>query len=334
MASTGERQRSTFAAMGVTLPDLDLRLLRSFIVVAEELHFGRAADRLGIAQPPLSQQIKRLEDKVGCDLFFRRSRKVSLTEAGKSLLGTSYRIFEQLGLGLDATRRAGRGETGKLRVAFPASVALTIIPKIIREYCSKFPDARLELLEMPTTPQIEALHAGTIDIGFLRDPHPDDALVFETVFEEQFIAVLPRMHPLAGRRRLELKHLAEQNFVFFPRAIGNNFHDRAIAYCRSAGFEPRIVERASEWQTIAALVEAGLGVSIAPACIMRVQLDDVTYRRFAKSDLVTSVVMGRRSDSGEPLIRRFLEVAHDVALAQPVNAGVQSKNWPRSYIPS
>lgn len=302
--------------MGIGLPDLDLRLLRSFIVVAEELHFGKAAERLGVAQPPLSQQIRRLEDKVGCPLFLRRTRKVSLTEAGRSLLGTSYRIFEQLGIGLDATRRAGRGETGKLRVAFPASVTLTIIPKIIRQYRNKFPDAHLELLEMPTTPQLEALHAGTIDIGFLRDPARDEKLTLETVFEEQFVAVLPRAHRLAARKRPELKHLAKEDFIFFPRAAGSGFHDRAISYCRSAGFEPRIVERASEWQTIAALVEAGLGVSIAPACIMHVHLEDVVYRHFASADLRTSVVMGRRSDSEEPLTRRFFEVAHQVALTQ------------------
>lgn len=313
MTSTSERQKSIFAEMGVGLPDLDLRLLRSFIVVAEELHFGRAAERLGIAQPPLSQQIKRLEDKIGCNLFVRRSRRVHLSEAGKSLLGTSYRIFEQLGIGLEATRRAGRGETGRLRVAFPASLTLTIIPKIIRQYRSKFPDAELELLEMPTTPQIDALHAGTIDIGFLRDPPADEKLKFETVFEEQFVAVLPRTHRLAERRRLELGHLAAEDFIFFPRAIGGNFHDRAISYCRSSGFEPRIVQRAGEWQTIAALVEAGLGVSIAPACITRVNLDGVVYRPFARQQLVTSVVMGRRSDSEEPSTLRFMEVAHAVA---------------------
>lgn len=324
--------RATAPTMTVNLPDLDLRLLRAFIVVAEELHFSRAAERLGIAQPPLSQQIRRLEDKVGCALFVRGTRKVHLTEAGRSLLTTAYRIFEQLGHGLEATRRAGRGETGRLRVAFPTSLTLTILPQIIRSYQNTYPAVDLELQEMPTAPQLEALRAGTIDVGFLREPTKDPDLDFETIFVEQFVAVLPKDHALARSRKFNVRDMAGENFIFFPRAIGSEAHDHMLDICREAGFEPRIVKRASEWQTIAALVEAGLGVSIAPACIMRVHLDNVTYRALPDRAHQTAVVMGRRADSSDPATRRFFEIAHEVSAqnnAQPKPAMHGKSKQPR-----
>jgi DNA-binding transcriptional LysR family regulator len=293
---------------------IDLRSLRSFIVVAEELHFSRAAERLGIAQPPLSQQIRRLEDKVGCPLFVRGTRNVQITEAGRSLLQSAYRIFEQLGYGLDTARRVGRGELGRLRVAFPTSLTLTILPSIIRRFRDMFPDVALELQEIPTTPQIEALHAGTIDIGFLREPVPVPNLVFETVFEERFVAVLPARHPLAKRRSLNLAAFGAEKFIFFPREIGPEFYDRTMALCKSLGFEPNIVTFASEWQTIAALVEAGMGVSVAPAGITRVHLDHVVYRPIGGADARTRVVIGRRADAGTPATMRFLEIAKQIGM--------------------
>lgn len=152
--------------MSIKNPELDLRLLRSFVVVAEELHFTRAAERLGIAQPPLSQQIRRIEDKVGYALFLRGTRRVELTRAGRSLLVTARRLFDQASFGIEAARRAGRGEIGRLRIGFPTSIALTILPTIIRSYRSNYPDVDLELRELATTPQYEALEAGSIDIGF------------------------------------------------------------------------------------------------------------------------------------------------------------------------
>jgi DNA-binding transcriptional LysR family regulator len=295
--------------MGVKNPELDLRLLRSFVVVAEELHFTRAAERLGIAQPPLSQQIRRIEDKVGYALFLRGTRSVELTQAGRSLLVTARRLFDQASFGIEAARRAGRGEIGRLRIGFPTSIALTVLPTIIRSYRVNYPDVDLELRELATTPQHEALEAGSIDIGFLREARSDEAIASETIFTESFVAVLPHDHPLTKKRQISITSLAREKFILFPRSIGPEFHDRITGLCRDAGFEPRVTQEASEWHTIAALVEAGLGISLAPASINRLHLDHVVYKPIAKSSARTAVVMCWRRDGTEPPLDRFLETA-------------------------
>lgn len=295
--------------MNIKIPEIELRLLRSFVVVAEELHFTRAAERLGIAQPPLSQQIRRIEDKVGYALFLRGTRRVELTQAGRSLLVTARRLFDQAAFGIEAARRAGRGEIGRLRIGFPTSIALTILPTIIRSYRSNYPDVDLELRELATTPQHEALEAGSIDIGFLRDARSDDAIASETIFTESFVAVMPHDHPLAGKKQVSVAALAGERFILFPRSIGPEFHDRITGICRDAGFEPRITQEASEWHTIAALVGAGLGIALAPACITRLHLDHVVYKPIGKSSARAAVVMCWRRDGTEPPLERFLENA-------------------------
>jgi DNA-binding transcriptional LysR family regulator len=293
--------------MDFKIPELDLRLLRSFVVVAEELHFTRAAERLGIAQPPLSQQIRRIEDKVGYALFARGTRRVELTRAGQSLLVTARRLFEQASFGVEAARRAGRGEVGRLRIGFPTSIALTALPAIIRSYRRDYPDVDLELRELSTTPQYEALEAGSIDIGFLREPRVSEAIASEAIFAEAFVVVLPLDHSLAKQKQVPLSALSGEGFILFPRADGPEFYDHIIQICRDAGFEPRVIQGATQWHTIAALVSAGLGVSLAPASISRLQIDDVVYKPISKLRARTGVVMCWRRDGSEPPRDRFLE---------------------------
>jgi DNA-binding transcriptional LysR family regulator len=296
-------------SMDLKIPELDLRLLRSFVIVAEELHFTRAAERLGIAQPPLSQQIRRIEDKVGYPLFSRGTRRVELTEAGRSLLVTARRLLDQTSSGIEAARRAGRGEVGRLRIGFPTSIALTALPAIIRSYRNAYPDVDLELRELSTTPQYEALEVGSIDIGFLREPRPSETIASETIFTESFVAVLPLNHPLSQRKQVPLAALASEKFILFPRTAGPEFYDHITQLCRNAGFEPRVTQEASEWHTIVALVSAGFGVSLAPASINRLQVDDVIYKSISRLSARTAVVMCWRRDGSEPPRDRFLETA-------------------------
>lgn len=296
------------------LPDIDLRQMRSFCIVAEELHFGRAAEKLGIAQPPLSQQIRRLEAKVGCQLFDRGTRRVELTEAGRALLATARRILLEATNGVEQARRVGRGDAGVLDVGFPATVALAILPKVIGAFRERYPGIELRLSELPTTPQRDSLRAGGLDVGFLREPEPDSDLQMETVMMERFIAVLPAAHRLAANRTtVPLAALANEPFILFRRDIGPLLHGRILGLCGQAGFSPRIVQESLEWQTVVSLVKAGLGVSIAPQCVSSLRLDGTTYRTLAPSKARTSVVMCWRKDNRRTALQRFIDVTRRVA---------------------
>lgn len=303
-----------FIDMYENLPDIDLRQMRSFAIVAEELHFGRAAEKLGIAQPPLSQQIRRLEAKVGCQLFDRGTRRVELTEAGRALLATARRILLEATNGMEQARRIGRGDAGVLDIGFPATVALAILPKVIRAFRERHPGIELRLSELSTTPQRDALRAGGLDVGFLREPESDSALQMETVMLERFVAVLPATHRLAsGRATVPIATLAGEPFVLFRRDIGPLLHGRILGLCGQAGFTPRIVQESLEWQTVVSLVRAGLGVSIAPQSVANLRLNGAVYKTLTPSKVRTSVVMCWHKDNRRSALQRFIDVVRRIA---------------------
>lgn len=289
-------------------PNIELRHLRYFKVVAEELHFGRAATRLGIAQPPLSQQIKRLEELVGHPLFERKPA-VRLTEAGKTLLEVARRMEAQLEEGIDAARRTGRGEEGRLTVGFAASVLTTILPEVLRTYREQFPNVELRLLELSTAAQIEAFAGGTIDVGFVRETVTTNIdMTCEPVVQEEFVAVLPPEHSLAAAQKLSLRALENEPFVHFPRAVAPALYDQVAAMCRRAGFRPHVVQEAQEWLTILGLVEAGLGISLVPNSFRRLQWGGVQYRALSPPKELTSIYLCRRASSS-PAALSFIEIA-------------------------
>ncbi|MEU1788422.1 LysR family transcriptional regulator [Streptomyces sparsogenes] len=294
-------------------PELPLRQLHAFVVLAEELHFGHAAARLGIAQPPLSQQIRRLEDKVGHALFGREPGRVTLTPAGRELLPAARRALTDLADGLAAARAVGSGRTGRLRIGFAASLALTVLPGLLRTFRQRFPGVHLDIHEMTSAPQIAALHDKTIDIGLLREPPTDETeLGFRTVLDEPFVAVLPATHPLAAQRAVELGQLADSPFVLLPRAVGPQLYDQITGLCTAAGFTPRIAQHAVEWQTVCALVETDLGVSLAPASIRRIRLKGVAFRGIKPGTARTRVAVAWRKNDRNPLVGHLLAtVSHD-----------------------
>ncbi|URN05591.1 LysR family transcriptional regulator [Actinomadura madurae] len=289
-------------------PELPLAQLHAFVILAEELHFGHAADRLGIAQPPLSQQIRRLEDKVGHALFTRGPGRVGLTPAGRELLPAARRALGDLAAGLAAARAAGAGRAGRLRIGFAASLALTVLPGLLHTFRQRFPGVDLDIREMTTAPQLTALRDKTIDIGLLREPPDEAGLVFETVVTEPFAAVLPTGHPLASQRTVRVSDLAESPFVLLPRTAGPGLYDRITGLCTAAGFAPRVVQDAVEWQTVCALVEAGLGVSLAPASIRRIRLAGVAFRRIEPGTVRTRVAVAWRPGDPSPLVANLLAV--------------------------
>ncbi|MFC5220885.1 LysR family transcriptional regulator [Streptomyces coerulescens] len=288
-------------------PELPLPQLHAFAVLAEELHFGHAAARLGIAQPPLSQQIRRLEARVGHPLFTRTPGRITLTPAGHALLPAARHALTTLADGLTAARAVATGHTGALRIGFAASLALTVLPGLLRTHREHYPDVHLDITEMTTAPQLAALHAETIDIGLLREPPADDpTLAFRTILTEPFVAVLPTNHPLAAHRTVPLHHLADAPFVLLPRDAGPGLHDRITTLCATAGFTPRVTQEAVEWQTVCALVEAGLGISLAPTSIRRIRLEGVAFRPVEPGEERTRVAVAWRRDDANPLVGNLL----------------------------
>jgi len=288
---------------------LELRHLRYFIAVAEELHFGRAARKLGITQPPLSLQIQRLEAELGVQLFERTNRRVQLTPAGKTLLEEGRHVVADFNSATDAARRAARGETGSLTVAFAASVMFLSLPRIIRRFRAQFPNVRLELRELPTGPQIIALRNGELDIGFLREPSRDAELTTETVMREGLLLALSKRHELANRKRLRLADVANEDFVLFPRDLAPGLYAHVLAVCAEAGVHPRIVQTSRELYTTVSLVEAGLGVTIIPASVRQMGWRGVRYYPIGSPSASTRIDAAWRSDNRSPILPAFLEIA-------------------------
>lgn len=294
------------------IPDIELRHLRYFIAVAEELHFGRAALRVGIAQPPLSQQIQRLEQLLGAQLFERTSRRVHLTDAGRALLAEARPLLTAANAAVDAARRAARGETGELRVAFAATVMFLALPRIIRSFRDRYPVVHLDLREMPTGPQLTALVGGEIDIGFVREPSPNEALEIVTVMREPLRIAVNKSHPLAARPTLAVRDLADEPFVLFPEELAPGLYAQVIGLCRQAGFSPKVIEESRELYTSVSLVEAGIGVSILPASVEKLGWRGVRYRPIPSAAAETRIAAAWRRDRARPVVAAFMQVVGDV----------------------
>ncbi|MBP9201204.1 MAG: LysR family transcriptional regulator [Gemmatimonadales bacterium] len=300
---------------------LELRHLRYFVAVAEELHFGRAARRLGIAQPPLSQQIQRLEQVVGVRLFERTSRRVQLTDGGATLLVEARRVLAAATEAFEATRRAGRGELGELRVAFAATVMFLALPEVIREFRGRYPGVHLDLREMPTGPQLAGIKAGEIDIGFVREPRPDPELEIVTVMREPLRIAVNKSHPLAARPTIAVRHLAEEPFVLFPEELAPGLYAQVLGLCRAAGFTPRVVEESRELYTSVSLVEAGIGVSILPASVEKLGWRGVRYRPIPSASAETRIAAAWRKDRARPVVQAFMQVVGSVVGAEGGRTG-------------
>nr|WP_155690469.1 LysR family transcriptional regulator [Pseudomonas aeruginosa] len=290
---------------------VELRHLRYFIAVAEELHFGRAAERLGISQPPLSQQIQALEEEIGARLFERTNRRVELTDAGRLFLDESRQVLAQVDKAVLLARRAHLGELGELKIGFTSSAPFTsTIPSSIHAFRKAYPDVHLDLQEMSSRQVLKALLEESLQVGVIRPLALPDAVHWVELFREPLVAVLRADHPLAAGSEdgLAIAALAEEPFVFFPRSYGTGLYDQVIALTRQAGFSPRIAQEASEAMTIIGLVSAGLGVSILPASFRRTRVDGVVYRTLSDPEATTAVWLVRRQNEGSPLALSFIDL--------------------------
>lgn len=258
---------------------IETRLLRQFIAVAEELHFRRAAERLHMAQPPLSQAIRKLEYKLGVNLFERSNRSVVLTPAGVSFLQSAQRILGELEAGADRARRIAAGVTGRLTIMFVATAHFELLPGIVRTFRLRLPDVELRLREATTAEQIDALGSGEADVGLLRRPGiAVPGLAFERIAREEILVALPHNHSQAMKPNIPLAALAREGFVATPRAKGIGFYDQLIGLCHAAGFSPQIVQEARQIETIVGLVAGGLGVALVPASAASKKHKGVVFR--------------------------------------------------------
>ncbi len=272
--------------------EIELRHLRYFLAVAETLHFSKAAAQLGMAQPPLSQQIRSLERILGYPLFDRTTRGVRLTKVGQYFREGARNTLTKIHDDMAMARRLGSGQEGVLTVGFSGSVMLTTLPKAIERYRRLYPRVELRLRELVTAEQMPSLLDGTLDLGFLRDGEPRDGLSIESILRERFIAVLPARHKLAGCATIRPRDLRNEPCVLFARRMGPLAFDRTISCCEAEGFRPNVVQEAPQWPTVVRLVAAGSGISLAPACVSQISQCRESSTRRCVLDI------GRRSTSG------------------------------------
>ncbi|HZN79274.1 MAG TPA: LysR family transcriptional regulator [Mycobacterium sp.] len=286
---------------------MELRHLRSFVAVAEELHFGRAAERLHIAQSPLSQQIQRLERQVGATLFERNRRKVELTEAGHAMLRHAREALAQADLAENAARTAAAGRAGLLRVGFLGSAALAILPRIVPPWRATAPDVALRLVEGSSGEHIRAVHDQRLDVAFVRPPATTAGLVVYPVWHEPVVAVLPATSDLSRRERLRLRDLRDQPFVLFPRDSAPDFHDELTRACTRVGFTPAVAYECTAMPTVVGLVASGLGVALVPRSINSIGLDGVVYRELADAHPEARIAMVVSTTNDRPAVRHFID---------------------------
>jgi LysR family transcriptional regulator, benzoate and cis,cis-muconate-responsive activator of ben and cat genes len=260
---------------------VEIRQLRYFLAVAEELSFTRAADRCQVSQPPLSRQIAHLEEEIGVRLLDRDQHSVSLTAAGRVFLEEARAILERIDGSRERTVRAASGLTGRLVIGFGSSTTYALLPMLVRNFRTHYPDVQLVLQSMPVITQVEALRAGEIDVGVLRLPVYDELISTHLVHHEDLVVALPADHPLARVRKVLLEDLAGCSFVTYRRSRGLSFHSDLIALCRAAGFEPRIEQEASSTEGIVGVVACSGAVAIVPATARRLDVDGVCYRPLA-----------------------------------------------------
>lgn len=295
--------------------DLELRHLRYFVAVAEELHFGRAAKRLHLSQPPLSQQIRRLEEILGYALLVRTSRSVALTSAGEAFLERSRRTLRMVQHDIEETRCIGKGEVGSLNLGFVGSAILAGLPAVFGAYRATFPGVQMRLYEAFTSRVIEGLENGALDAGILRDSDARETLNVTPLFSEPYVAILPATHRCAIQKSISPGMLRNDPFIYFPRSAGARAFEKPLALFEGYGFRPQIVQEASHWLTILNLVGAGLGVSVAPACVRRIASPEVVCIPFRGARVVSTIELARLVGDVRPIVERFAQVAADVLTA-------------------
>jgi DNA-binding transcriptional LysR family regulator len=291
---------------------VELRSLRYFVVLAEELHFGRAARRLAITQPPLSIAIRNLENELDVQLLVRDRRRVALTEPGRAFLDQARVVLARASDAVETARAASRGEAGRLAIGFMSASIYTVLPLALREFASSHPGVRLELRELTLPQQFAALEKGDIHVGFIR-PQPMEAEFSSAILlQEPLVAALPSGHSLSRNRRVRAQSLAREPFVMFQRSPGLVLHDIVLKFCLQQGFSPHVVQEASQTHAVIGLVSAGIGVALVPSSAQEIRLRGVELRPLAERSPQVGTALAWRSDNDSPALRAFIATAKSV----------------------
>ena len=286
---------------------MELRHLRYFIMVAEELNFSRAAERLHMAQPPLSQQIRALELELGVQLFERDKRPLQLTHAGQAFLKQAQLVLTQVEQATLIAQQANRGEVGHLAIGFNSTVTQSVLPAILNLFQTRFPQVQLSLCELDSQTQIQRLGDRTIDCGFLNAPIPSNGdLNFLSVLKEPLIVAIHQEHPLLSHRQIPLKALSQEPFILPPSHLGQGFYHEVLNLCQDNGFIPTVVQQARWLQTALGLVAGRIGVALVPASMQNLQRTGVVYKDIQPTFEIETLAVWR-SHNPSPVLREFIQ---------------------------
>jgi DNA-binding transcriptional LysR family regulator len=299
---------------------VELRHLRAFLAVADELHFGRAAERLHMAQPPLSQQIRQLERYLGVQLFARNTRSVELTSAGQAMIAPAKKVLADVEDAERAARAGGRGEYGRVTVGFAGASSNSALPVLARAVRSSYPNIELEMHgQLYANAALSRLVDGTLDLGFIRLPFIAPGVQYQVIEREQLVVALPEDHPLAAKAQLSLRDLANEPWVTFPADAGSSVQSLLQQVCLAAGFTPNVVQAAPDSYTIIALVAAHVGVTLTLTSVMRANLDEsVAYRPLTDELPVVESAIGWSAQNPSAALRSVVGLVK-LAFAEPTD---------------
>jgi DNA-binding transcriptional LysR family regulator len=288
---------------------MELRQLRYFVAVAEELSFRRAAVKVHISQPPLSRQIVMLEKELGVRLLERSKHHVSLTPTGVIFLEHARTVIAAAETAVVAAERAARGEIGRLRIGFIGSAIFSCLPGVLGAYAKQHPGVELALQPLTIAEQVEALHAGRIDIGFIRQPVLSEGIATVSLLREPFMLALPARHALSKRQFVPVRELANERFVIFRREEGLGAYNEIVSICQEAGFTPRIAQETGPMTTVIGLVGSGIGIAIVPATTQRIHIDEVIYRPLSGTSAMAEFALAFRAEDPSPVLAQFVAIA-------------------------
>lgn len=291
---------------------ITVRQIRYFLVLSDELHFGRAAARLHVSQPPLSASLKQLEEELGVRLLERSSKRVTLTRAGELFRRQARRVLTQLDDSIDLVRRIEKGATGLLRVGFTPAMLFRQVPEVLERFKQDFPGIELQLVEQNSLQQVEAVASGQLDVGFVHAiPFPEE--VHHTIIsDEPFLGCLPRFHERAGESGISLAELAEEPLIMFHRALAPYYYDRIMGLFHFHNLTPRIVHEVSHWLTIVALISRGMGAAVVPESLARAGFADVAFLHLNGVDLRHQSCCVWRAGAVQPNTERLLHLVDQV----------------------
>ena len=292
---------------------MDLRSIRYFVAAAEQLHFGRAADKMNVVQPAISQQIKHLEEELGLLLFERVGNAVILTEAGRQMLPECRKLLRLAEDSIRVAQNAGKGGDGMVRFAFVDNAVSALLPPLLQQFRAQYPRVELTLQALDRQSQIAALDDRTVDVGLMPEPICEDRFSYQRFISAPLVVALPQEHRLAARTSLRIAELEHEPFILFPAVLRARINEIIMSACAVAGFTPRVAEEANQIHTCLALVDAGVGVTLLPSWAASKGVHDVVFRPLADTKMTYALAFAWRRDAQFPALTGLLDVARTLA---------------------